>query len=478
MRNPTDLIYMAAGFLMHRKRLFGMGIAVFFLIVGISVMFRGGIGPPPRRTDLTVFLRAAEAIRSGEHIYLVSNARGWNYMYLPLFALILVPFTALPLLANTTLWYVFSVSAFFGIALLSSRILREHPSGMQTVVTAVIFSIGPLVETMTRGQIDVLIVFLAVAVLYLYMRDKHVWAGFILAFATVLKVSPLAPLFFLFLAKKEWKVCIAFCIGVLFFVLLLPSCCLGIGRNWFFLTEWNRIMSHAVSDLGHESHIWAQLATPFALDNQSLYAVLTRWVRPSEAALIMSGNFWIKWSVRGMGILSLSLLIFLCRGKKIKIGPEQLMLEYSLFSTLMILFSPVVSLHHYVVFYMLFLAVFSYAYKRPDCSFGHRHLTWGALIASVFCILGQASRRPFGAWGLPLIGAMIFWAISVLFLAKQILIKKRPEELFALHNQKKQCYQVENKDFLINLLRRKWGQLRDSAIPGCISKNFPPTFLQ
>jgi hypothetical protein len=405
---PTSLFYSVVDFLLRRKKLLALIVVVFFTILGISVLCRGGIGPPPRRTDLTVFLRAAEAIRSGEHIYYVANARGWHYMYPPLFATLLMPFTKFPLLVNTTLWYMLSVASFFGTVILSSRFAEDRAAGMRASVMAALFCAPPLLEVMTRGQIDMMVVFLAVAVLYLYFAGRDVWAALLLAFAVVLKVSPLALIVVFFLVKKEWKFCAAFCLGGIFFTLVFPSLILGAERNWFFLTEWNRIMSHAASEAGHKSHIWQELINPFATDNLSLYSVFTRWAWPSEAALAGNSNFLIRWGVRVSGGAALLVLAFFSRGKADR---KTMVLEYSLFSFLMIFISPVSSLHHFIFLFPMFFAAFLYLNDLPKGSALYRSISWGTFIAALTYLLGLSARKPFSAWGLPILGALVLWCV-------------------------------------------------------------------
>ncbi|NQT22904.1 MAG: DUF2029 domain-containing protein [Candidatus Omnitrophica bacterium] len=416
MRTPISLLCQGVDFFLQRKRLFTWLVVAFFVGVGISTLFRGGIGPPPRRTDLTVFLRAAEAIQSGEHIYLVVNARGWYYVYLPLLAILLTPFTQLPLLLDTFLWYMLSVAAFCGTILLSARLVQDRLVGMRAAVIAALFCLPSLVESMTRGQTGVISVFLAIAILYLYVRGRTVWAGLLFAFAVVLKVSPLAPLIVLFLIKREWKMCAAVCLGLFFFVWVLPSIVLGTDQNWFFLTEWNRILSHAISDAGHESHLWGQLVTPFAPDNQSLYAVLTRWIWPSEAALVNHTNFWVRWGVRAFGAVALFMLAFVSRWKRSQISQQRLVLEYSLFPMLMLLVSPVSEIHHYTILFVMFLPTFFYLDELPRNSMSYQSLMWGAIIAALTHPMGYI--HPFDQWGIPAIGALVFWCVLFVFLAR------------------------------------------------------------
>jgi len=426
IKTPMDIVRVVTDFLLKYRWLLIFSAVTFFGIIGISVMFRGGIGPPPRRTDLTVFLRAAEALQSGENIYLVTNARSWSYVYLRLLARLLMPFTILPLLANTVIWYLVSVSAVLGMIFLSSRMIEDRGLGMRAGVMASLLCIPPLLEAFTRAQPDTILTFLAVAVLYFYLNKRLVLAGLILAFAVSMKVSPMVILFVFFLVKKEWKVCAFFCLGIFLFVFALPSLLIGTEQNWFFVTEWNRIMSHAVSDLGHQSHIWRQLVNPFANDNLSLYAVVTRWSWPSESVMVANSNALIRWGIRVFGGFLLLILAFFSRKKTQETDKKQVVLEYSLFSVIAFFASPVASFHHYVMMYLMFLATFFYLDSLPKGSFAHRALSWGAFISFLFYLLGLASRKPFCLWGLPVLGLLAFWTVLVIFLAcdPQKFIKK------------------------------------------------------
>jgi len=413
---PISFFSHVIDFILRRKRLFIFLVVVFFIVIGISTLCRGGIGPPPRRTDITVFLRAAEVVRSGESIYVVTNDRGWHYVYMPLLAVLLIPFTRLGLLLNTCLWYTLSVAALCGTVLLSAQLAQDRLKGKRAAVMAIIFCMPSLVESMTRGQTGVMSVFLAIAILYLYTRGLAVWAGVLLAFSIVLKVSPLALLVVFFLAKREWKILAAALLGTLFFAWAFPSFVIGADRNWLLLKEWIYIMTHAVSGAGNESRIWKELVIPLAQDNQSLYAVFTRWVCPTETAFATHNDFWIKWGVRIFGVVALSIAAFISRRGKSKLSPKRLMLEYSLFLVLMLLISPVSETHHYTILFALFLPVFLYLDELPRNSASYQCLMWGSLIAGFTQILNYVS--PFDIWGFPTIGVFIFWCVSFVFLAR------------------------------------------------------------
>lgn len=415
--NPVCLLSRAVDLLLRHKRLFISIAVIFFVVVGISALCRGGIGPPPRRTDLTVFLRAAEAILSGEDIYIVTNERGWNYVYPPLLAILLTPFARLPLLLNTSLWYALSAAALCGSVFLSARLAGNRTGGMRAAVMAALFCMPTLVESMTRGQVGVMSVFLTIAILYMYMRGWAVWTGLLFAFSVILKPSPFALIIVFFLARREWKICAAALSGIFFFGWIFPAIAIGAGRNWLFLKEWSRILGYAAVGTGEGVRLWSQLATPLAWDNQSLTAIFTRWAWPTETALAAHGNSAIRLGVNVFGAAALLSLV-LVNGRK-RNGPrrqKQTMLEYSLFPALMLLISPVSEIHHFTTFFALFLPVFFYLDELPRNSALFYSLTWGGFIAGVTQILGYV--KPLNQWGLPAIGALLFWCVSFALLLR------------------------------------------------------------
>ncbi|MDD5427713.1 MAG: glycosyltransferase family 87 protein [Candidatus Omnitrophica bacterium] len=416
MVTPLSLFSRTVDLVLRRKLLCIFIVVVFLAIVGISTLYRGGLGDPPRRTDLTVYLSAAEAIKTGDNIYFVTNDRGWYYVYMPLLAILLVPFTKLPLLLNTSLWYMLSVLSLFGMVILSARPARNMSDGIRAAVMAILFCMPSILESITRAQTGVMVAFFAVAILYLYMKGWGVWAGILFAFAVVLKSSPLAFLIVFFIVKREWKIVASAALGILFFALAFPSLVIGPERNWLFLNEWHNTLSQAVSSTGKNSRIWGQLATPISADNQSLYATLTRWFYQTETNLAAYGNFWVKWGVRAFSGIALVALAFVSRRKKGPSSPNRIMLEYSLFAILMLLASPVNEMHHYTVFFSIFFPIFLYLDDLPRNSLSYQALMWSSLLAFLAQAVGHLG--PFDEWGVPSVATLIIWCVSFAFLAR------------------------------------------------------------
>lgn len=394
-------------FLFRKPKLFLLLAAVLFTSIGISTVYRGAVSSH-QRTDFSVFVRAAEAVQAGENIYDVKTVRQWNYVYLPLLAMLAVPFTHLPFFTSVLIWYLISLAAMAALFTMSARLGENARSGFGAAFAASVLTLPALLGTLSRGQLGVLSVFLALAVFWLYVRKSDIAAGLLLAFGIVLKTSPLAPLVFFFLVRRNWRVLGACALGGLFLIFILPALTVGHDRNLFWLSEYLRITRHAVSDQGYEGILWQQLVTPFAEDNQSLYAVLTRLRWGTEAAYVGHSTEGIRWIVRGFAAAVLALGVLAGTRNPRRAPVKRLLLEYSLYPMLMLWISPVTQNHHYTVLYLPFLAAALYLEEFPPATRPKQQSLFeaGALIAA-FCYLGGLVWDPLAWWGLPLWGSML-----------------------------------------------------------------------
>lgn len=387
--------------------LFLLAVSIFLGAMGISTVYRGA--KPPYRTDFSVFKRAAQAVVEKTDIYDAKTERHWNYVYMPLLALLAVPYHFLPLSVGVASWYLISVILLCFTFLIAIRLAREYETGFQAACLAAFLTIPPFLNTLTRGQLGIISLFLAIWVFYLYRERKDFWAGFVLAFAVVLKSSPLAVLGFFFLLKREWRVIAGGITGTLFFALILPGILLGFERNWYFLQEYHRIITHAIGDLGHQGMLWQQLVTPFAEDNQSLYAVLTRLSWSSEASFVAaSDNSTIRLLTRVLLYAALILLTVIGFKKKTDRRNSFLLLEYSLYPMLMILLSPVTQPHHYTVLFLFFAGGYLHI-RNINLSRGMYLITEVALLIAAFSFLFGLSFDELNYWGLSVWGSIICW---------------------------------------------------------------------
>ena len=177
-----------------------------------------------------------------------------------------------------------------GTVMLCRRFPEDARPAPWQIALAMIFCLPMFLNTLTRGQFGIISLFFEAAIFYNYLKQQKILIGLLLAFAVALKISPLAFLFFFFLMKREWKILLSTIVGFGLFFFLLPSLVIGFHQNWELLKIWRGLMSISQSDTAYQHYLWGELFTPFAEDNQSIYAVITRFVWPSEAPFIGHSN--------------------------------------------------------------------------------------------------------------------------------------------------------------------------------------------
>jgi len=173
---------------------------------------------------------------------------------------------------------------------------------------------------------------------------------------------------------------------------------------------WRGLMSISQSDGAHHSYLWAQLFTPFAEDNISIYAVVTRLAWPSEAQFIGHSNAFVRCITSGTGILLLVLPFIQTRNTPSSIGknPLRTLAEFSLFPALMLFTSPVTQIHHYTVFYFLFLVTLMTMKRLPRGYWPRTYLQVSLWTCAISLLLGMVVPL-MGYWGIPLWGSMLLW---------------------------------------------------------------------
>jgi len=255
-------------------------LAAIAVLVVIYLASAKLIRNPIAKPDLEVYLHAANLILAGNNPYLTPIPAGvFFYVYPPLFAVLFIPFTFIPINIVVVLWCVLNV-LMIGWAmikfyeLLAGVPFFEIPS--KTRWTVCFFALLPtfkfIFNHLSFGQSDIFMLALAVLGLAYWARNRQVTGGAAIGFSIVTKVISL-PLAIWFAAKGNVRVTMGIALGLLA-GLLLPALLLGFGKNLEFLDYWVR---HVVlySDLRH-------IKTPMNV-NLSLQAQLYRFFSDTVA---------------------------------------------------------------------------------------------------------------------------------------------------------------------------------------------------
>jgi len=135
--------------------------------------------------------------------------------YPPFIFWFLYPLTLLPLVIAEKLWTIGSIIALFlSISLLLKIFNQKITSSESLILFSLAFLAFPVKFTLGMGQINIFILLFITLFIY-FLNKSKAYSGLFLALCLMLKVFPLAPIFYLITAKK-WKT-----IAYLFLTLIL-----------------------------------------------------------------------------------------------------------------------------------------------------------------------------------------------------------------------------------------------------------------
>jgi hypothetical protein len=150
----------------------------------------------------------AELLGAGRSPYDVAALRsapfGGHYIYPPLFAWLLAPLTALPVVAVARGWVVLSQALYFGgFAIVCRRVALQAGSAVFSMAVLLLLVFQPAFDSFLGGQLDALVLLL-LALAWPSSRTAGAVSGSALALACALKVYPVVPVCGL-VARARWR---------------------------------------------------------------------------------------------------------------------------------------------------------------------------------------------------------------------------------------------------------------------------------
>ena len=163
--------------------------------------------------DFKVHYLAPLAIFNGVNPYLGGKNFFTPDVHPPFAIFLFSPFTLFSYPVAEKLWTLISIALFFGSLTLIFKINKEKIySKTGLLLTALICSFYfPVKFTLGMGQINFLILFLAVLSIYFLNKGKYYYSGFFLSLSVMIKFFPLLFLPYLVILKK-WRVIFSFII--------------------------------------------------------------------------------------------------------------------------------------------------------------------------------------------------------------------------------------------------------------------------
>ncbi|HET6201525.1 MAG TPA: glycosyltransferase family 87 protein [Planctomycetota bacterium] len=182
--------------------------------------------------DFAPYYRGAVALRRGENPYdlgttdaigrerRVPESEGFRYLYPPTFGLLAAPLGLLPYQAAKAVWFVLQLALVAGAALLLPGAVVPRPGREDRLLVGFCFATFlPVLETIERGQVNLLLLFLLVLALRDVETGRSLRAGLAVGLATAIKGTP-ALLLPLFAVRRQWR---AFAAGLASASLLLAG---------------------------------------------------------------------------------------------------------------------------------------------------------------------------------------------------------------------------------------------------------------
>ena len=224
--------------------------------------------------DFNIFLSASKDLIEGKNIFEIHYNEWYHYYYDPLFALLLFPFTFLPLYAAKVIWLLLNVFFVYRLWKCITYFLPVSVLGKKSKLFFFLLSFF-IVSRFLRdnfhlAQVTIFILFLTVEGLFQIENKKKFFGSSLIALGITIKLLPIVIIPYL-IYRKNFKATIY----ILFFIALfifLPGFIVGFDHNLFLLSErWsiiNPLNQEHVLDVSERSfHSLTTLLSTLLIEN-------------------------------------------------------------------------------------------------------------------------------------------------------------------------------------------------------------------
>lgn len=403
-----------------------VGVVAFGAVVEIRSAFLRD-----RQTDFGVYARAAWAVRAGEDLYAVADDRGWHYCYPPAFAVALTPLAdppageprtgCLPFAVSVGVWYAVGVGCvWFALTRFATAVLPAEPVGTGRWWDArtgpFLTAVGAVGYTLSRGQVNGLVLALVAGMFAAHVRGKRFTAGVWLGAAVCVKVIP-AFLGLFFLLKRDARGVAGSIAALVVGLGVLPALVWG-GPG---MIDLNRQMLTAVLEPGAtgrgDQTRAEELTNATSTDSQSFQAVIHNLLHPDAATrprVVAAETRLAHWLVGGLLTLA-----FLAATRHAAPTPANDLLRLGGLGVLMLHLTPVSHMHYYAFALPLVCGVWlagvsANGRRVPPRGAFAALVAWGlASAAPLFPGPAFAALRSFGLGPLASLGLLAFAAVQV-----------------------------------------------------------------
>jgi len=194
--------------------------------------------------DFNIFVSASRDLLLGKDIYQIQYNEWYHYYYDILFALILTPFTYLPLYVVKLIWLILNVFFVYRIwkilmDYLPISLLRKN-SKILFILLSFVFILSFLRDNFHLAQVSIFILYLTLEGLFFINNNRIITGSILIALGINIKLLPIVIIPYL-IYRREWKSTL-YIIGFIIVFLFLPILFIGFDYNNFLLIErWHLI---------------------------------------------------------------------------------------------------------------------------------------------------------------------------------------------------------------------------------------------
>lgn len=390
-------------------RWFTLALVVFFAALGIPYAFKAA-------HNGSAFQRWQPQISAlGEGVDIAGR---YNYPNPPIMALLLYPLARLPaalqhfgmpersasIFAALTWFYIkvgLTLLAFRWVFRLVEEPARPFPLWAKALT--ILLALRPIMSDLQHGNVNLFILFLVIASLAAYHRQRDLLAGLVLGLAIACKVTP-ALFVPYFIWKRSWKALVGCAAGLLLFLLpgFVPALLMGWERNQQHLVSWYYDMVYPFVIEGkvtseHHNQSLPGLVSRLATHSPSFSTYVNEVYTPTHYHNLLDlPPQYARWLVKGcMGLFAL-LIVWSCRTPTTPRTNWRLSAEFSLIVLGMLMFSERTWKHHCVTLLLPF-AVLCYHLATAAPSKTMRFYLIASLSATMLLIATTSNTAQEGA---------------------------------------------------------------------------------